>query len=1129
MTIVTSKLILQLQDELSDNARKVVTSLDKVKSAEAALASQSGKLNEASGRLVQFSRLDARLAATTTKLAEQRAEMKDLGAAILATEGPTKSMEARYRALEKSVGVLNRKIGEQRGAVESARTEFEKLNGSLDSVASAEARIRVGIDETTAAIRRQMAVSTEARKVEQRNVERREALKRSFDTAGMMAGPAILQGTRESVRSGATVQSERVRIAQLGNAVTADQGKEMETRALDLATKYKTVTQAEFMHMMRNAVTTVGGVDEAMSIIDPLGKLRVIADAQHPGQSSGEEFDQLIKGMEIGGVTRDPAKFESYMNGIAKGLNAFGDTLKPYQYYEMFKYGRGATPRLSEDFMLSIGPSLGQELGGSSFGKAVSAFEQTVVTGRMKKQAGQTFASLGLVDPKDLQEGKGGEVSVRKGASIRGWQIAQSDPFAWVKDVLLPHLEAAGIKDPEGQSRAVAQMFGDATAQQLVSVMTTQTARIEKDRTIVQGAHGLDSYQDYLSNDPFVALKGLGTSLTTFTGVLTSPGMAGAAKALDGLSSVIGRLSAAYGEFAKQNPKTTEILGDAAVAGALAVGGKMSYNLGAGILKTLTGGGATAALAGSATALDTSALALDKSALALDAAAVKLGSAGAVNTVEKASSEVVKDGKWGLPLLAGAGVPALGAGIILGAGAAAGATNSPMVDDYGRVIGNWGGKDETGNPAYVLPPDAAHAPPIAPYSKDDLDRRLQAQKDVRDQALQGQPGAFHPDDLRERTEPPPAKSFWHQIFGATSTGIVPVSFTKDSSSSSMFEEAVARGTYDGFMRVLEAREGDSGGGGGGGGGIVNASYETPGTGDDVGGNTVRRPENLRYNRQHKAILTHRKGADGGGDGDAGAFSARQPGAAGTYRPVYNLSDADLDQRVVNTIAGEVSTKNPEGVDAVVNNMLNRVGSKGWGPSRNLLEVARAKGQYAGYRQASAAETERIRSRIRAIASGGVPDNTHGSNAYRAAYYHGPWYQKHAASSVVIGGNRFAYEGGVRNGPFAPYDKPKGGATYADESRHGMARSAEHPLLPRRPAPVAPHTDDIQAMNVAPAIDHSSIREALHHVRELKREMASLGSASIDVKHRGFGSRGAHSPGAVRTALNGNFTSDGRWS
>lgn len=157
----------------------------------------------------------------------------------------------------------------------------------------------------------------------------------------------------------------------------------------------------------------------------------------------------------------------------------------------------------------------------------------------------------------------------------------------------------------------------------------------------------------------------------------------------------------------------------------------------------------------------------------------------------------------------------------------------------------------------------------------------------------------------------------------------------------------------------------------------------------------------------------------------GRMNARAPEGSGLYRPEYKLGEADLDQRVLNTIAGEVSTKNGEGVDAVVNNMLNRVGSKGWGRSGNLLEVARAPGQYAGYRRAAPGESEFIRSRIRAIASGGVPDNTGGSNSYRAeSYYRGEGRNRTWARTSEIGpnvgGNRYGFVRGARNGPYAPY-------------------------------------------------------------------------------------------------------------
>jgi hypothetical protein len=185
------------------------------------------------------------------------------------------------------------------------------------------------------------------------------------------------------------------------------------------------------------------------------------------------------------------------------------------------------------------------------------------------------------------------------------------------------------------------------------------------------------------------------------------------------------------------------------------------------------------------------------------------------------------------------------------------------------------------------------------------------------------------------------------------------------------------------------------------------------------------------------------------DRGTGGSEAPAPETAGTYRPVYKLTPKDTSDAVVNTIAGEAIGGNPKSIDAVINNMLNRVGTHTYGPSGNLEEVARAKGQYTGYRTPGVAEAELIRSRIRSIASGGVPDSTKGSNEYRADWYHGPWGWNHPEATHV-GGNAFAYnpKGGV--GPYAAYAQPKHWPAHPHSQTPGLwhaGGSATGPVIP----------------------------------------------------------------------------------
>jgi hypothetical protein len=316
-------------------------------------------------------------------------------------------------------------------------------------------------------------------------------------------------GASKLIGAGQKAQHEKLRMEASGMA--ANEIKEANDQALELARKIPNFDQTTIMHMLRNARTIVGSYEEAANLMEPMLKLRVLAQAARPGEDVSEDFDQLLKGLEIKGVTQNPKEFKEYMTGIAKGINAFGDTLKPYQYYEMFKYGRQATPALSQEFMLSTAPTLAQELGGSSYGKAVSAFSQAVVSGVMKKSATDEFKRLGLADPKQIVKDDSGEtVGFRKG-SIKGADIAQVNPFEWVREYLLPAMAKKGITSKEDILKEIGVLFQNQMAGQMVSMLATQISRILKDQAIVHGAKGLEAADAFNSRDGGMALSNLKT------------------------------------------------------------------------------------------------------------------------------------------------------------------------------------------------------------------------------------------------------------------------------------------------------------------------------------------------------------------------------------------------------------------------------------------------------------------------------------------------------------------------------------------------------------------------------------------------------------------------------------------
>ena len=337
------------------------------------------------------------------------------------------------------------------------------------------------------------------------------------------------------------------------SGMTPEEMAEASAAAGNLAKQFPAIKQTELLHMLRNARSIVGSYEEAAQIMEPLARLRAVAQGARPGQDVSEDFDQLVKGLEIKGVTQNHKSFQEYMEGIAKGLNVFGDTLKPYQYYEMFKYGRQATPGLSSNFILGTAPTLAQELGGSSYGNAVSAFNRAIVGGKMDHAAFKTMLKLGLIDndaieyTKSTHEAKG----LKAGRGAKGWALAQSDPNEWVKQYLLPALAKNGYSDPEKVQQLVGQLFSNRSAAQLVSILATQQSRIEKDLALLRHAPGLSAADDYMKHDPKMAWAGLKNSLDNLAGTLgegttraLAPVMTEAARAIGGYTAELAKMNA---------------------------------------------------------------------------------------------------------------------------------------------------------------------------------------------------------------------------------------------------------------------------------------------------------------------------------------------------------------------------------------------------------------------------------------------------------------------------------------------------------------------------------------------------------------------------------------------------------
>jgi hypothetical protein len=374
-------------------------------------------------------------------------------------------------------------------------------------------------------------------------------------SSGLMAGriPSVVTAiiAAESIRAlaeaiGARVH-EAVRMETAG--MTPAEIEQAKASTAKLARQYPSIPQTELMHMYRTARAITGGTEEGAAALEMMAPLRVTMGNRPDAE---ENMDLLLKAMEIKRVTQKPEEFKSYIDAIGRATQLFSEsTLKPVQYFEMMKYGRQATAGLSEKFITRVGPTLAQEMGGMSFGQSVASFNRAIVGGHMDHGALKRLASLGLINKDDLDYLKTGEIKgLKVGRHVQGYELAQSNPYEWVRQILLPAMEKKGITKKEDVLAETAQLFSKQTAAQLVGIFATQSQRIDKDMALLEKAQGaVEAARTLQQKDP-------GTQLTAAKNVVGD--LAGTVGA--DLFTNTGALNAVTGALGTLNERLTNIV-----------------------------------------------------------------------------------------------------------------------------------------------------------------------------------------------------------------------------------------------------------------------------------------------------------------------------------------------------------------------------------------------------------------------------------------------------------------------------------------------------------------------------------------------------------------------------------------
>jgi hypothetical protein len=216
----------------------------------------------------------------------------------------------------------------------------------------------------------------------------------------------------------------------------------------------------------------------------------------------------------------------------------------------MFKYGRQSTRGLSQEYMTTVAPTLAQEMGGAQAGTAQQAFFSAMVGGHMTKTALAQMEKYGLVDPSKVIAPKGGHLAGVKPGGILGSDLAMTNPYRWVNEILLPQLAKHGVTDPDKIQEIISTLYSKGTAAQLVSLFATQQARIEKDAGQQRGAMDYTAADTFNAKDFSTAMKGVEMQFENLAGTIGKPFSETLTPALSDFAKHLGELNE---WMAKQN------------------------------------------------------------------------------------------------------------------------------------------------------------------------------------------------------------------------------------------------------------------------------------------------------------------------------------------------------------------------------------------------------------------------------------------------------------------------------------------------------------------------------------------------------------------------------------------------
>lgn len=346
-----------------------------------------------------------------------------------------------------------------------------------------------------------------------------------------------------------------------------------------------TTTATDNIRTLIDLRSILGHMSHAVAMLPLTAKAQAVLAASTDSRISSNAHNfafSMAKAADIAGYAKDPATLSSFFKNMVSVIIETQGRVTPEAYKQVLQYARQARYSLSDDFLWNYLPTLILENSGTGgggggsrgVGPMLAAMFRMTNQGYVNKKSLPMLAQLGLVNGSAIYTTTSGTTT----DALTGHELAASNPFKWVQDVLMPAIYAKYGKNLSKQqiSYIMGQIFrGNQLADAAITEFAVKPYNYTRDAALRAQVVPLDTaYKMAVAKDPNTlnnAVSAQWDNLKTAFGISVMPIV------LSGLSHLV-KLLQEFGEWAQKNQKKVKllVLGFASLAGVLVIAGTLA-------------------------------------------------------------------------------------------------------------------------------------------------------------------------------------------------------------------------------------------------------------------------------------------------------------------------------------------------------------------------------------------------------------------------------------------------------------------------------------------------------------------------------------------------------------------------